>query len=88
MGAVRTAGFVVRLTVAAPEMCRRIEADPSPRPRLTDAPDLLTECERLLSKREAQYAGAARGSVATDGRTPDEVAEQVLRVFQARSNRP
>jgi hypothetical protein len=26
--------------------------------------------------------------VATDGRTPDEVAEQVLRVFQARSNRP
>lgn len=69
--------FAVRLAVRPEEAARRIAADPTIRPRLTGAPDVLEECERVARDREGAYAALARATVETDRRDPTEVAEEV-----------
>jgi shikimate kinase len=69
--------FAVRLAVRPEEAARRIAADPTIRPRLTGARDLLEECERIAREREGAYAALARATVETEGRDPTEVAEEV-----------
>ena len=78
VAAVRAHALVVRLTVAPEEAARRLAADPTPRPRLTDAVDLVAECARLAAAREARYAAAAEGAVATDGLDVEAVVEALL----------
>jgi shikimate 5-dehydrogenase/shikimate kinase len=85
--AVRARAFVVRLTATPVEAARRTAADPTPRPRLTDAPDLVTEAERVAAARESAYAAAAHAEVATDDRPPSEVAARVADLYVARTRR-
>jgi shikimate 5-dehydrogenase/shikimate kinase len=82
--AVAEAGVVVRLDVGAREAARRIAADATPRPRLTDAPDLAGEMERLIGAREPALARAAGPRrVATEGRSAAEVADDVAALWLA-----
>jgi shikimate kinase len=70
------AGRVVALDVSAEEAVRRA-GDSSGRPLLDGQTDKLTAARTLLASREAYYR-RAHVRVATDGRTPEEVAGAVL----------
>jgi shikimate kinase len=70
------AGRVVALDVSAPEAVRRA-GDSSGRPLLDGQADKLAAARTLLASREAYYR-RAHVRVATDGRTPEEVAGAVL----------
>ncbi len=57
--ALRHLGLVVWLDVSADTAAERLARDPTPRPRLTDAPDGLAELARLKAIRDPHYAAAA-----------------------------
>jgi len=67
---------VVWLEVSPEEAARRLNGT-TDRPLLDQVGDL----ETLLRSRTPAYAEAATRRVMTDGRTPDEVAEEVLAVL-------
>lgn len=76
---LRSAGFVVWLTADAQTIQERLDCDPSTserRPRLTVGG--LAEIEELLVVRESLYRSTANLIVATAGRTPEDVAGQIL----------
>jgi shikimate 5-dehydrogenase/shikimate kinase len=75
--------FVVFLSVSAETAARRIAADATPRPRLTDAPDLVAEGARLLASRRAGYESIANATVVTDGRRVDDLARDVAALLLA-----
>ncbi|MCC7139630.1 MAG: type I 3-dehydroquinate dehydratase [Planctomycetes bacterium] len=70
--------FVVRLGVSAPVAAGRLAGDPTPRPRLTEAADLETECARVAAEREPLYAAVAHETVPTDGRAVADVVTDVV----------
>lgn len=71
---------VVWLDVPPREAARRLAAAAAARPLLAGAP-VAEALADLLERRRAAYAGAARHTVATLGRTPDEVADAVERAL-------
>jgi shikimate 5-dehydrogenase/shikimate kinase len=73
--------FVVHLAVGAPEAARRVSRDPTPRPRLAGARSAEEEGERLQAARGPAYARVARAVVATDGRSVEDVAAEVARLW-------
>ncbi len=56
---LRDLGLVAWLDVSAATAAGRLASDPTPRPRLTDAPDGLAELARLKAARDPHYAAAA-----------------------------
>ncbi|MER7395029.1 shikimate kinase [Streptomyces sp. NPDC000151] len=70
---------VVHLSLGAAEAVERIGANRA-RPLLTA--DRHTRWRELMEARRHLYAEAAREVVATDGRTPEEVARAVLGVLE------
>lgn len=70
---------VVWLEVALPDAAKRVGLARD-RPLLLGNP--RAELFRLLEERRPLYAEVAGRSVGTDGRTPDEVADEVLHVFE------
>jgi len=72
---------VVSLSVTAAEAVRRTGGDRA-RPLLVGEGDRLRAAESLLRGREPFYA-RAHARVETDGRSPDTVAADVLRVLEA-----
>lgn len=80
------AGHVVALVVTPDEVLRRVGtgANRTGRPLLGDAADPRAAAVDLLRAREPFYA-RAHARVSTVGRTPEEVAADVLRVIEARS---
>lgn len=68
---------VVWLEVSPREAARRVGGDPTTRPLLAGGrPEAVLA--RVLAEREASYRETAAIRVSTDGRTPEEVASEVL----------
>ena len=68
---------VVWLEVSPREAARRVDGDPTGRPLLEGGkPEAVLV--RLLGEREVAYRETATVRVSTDGRTPEEVASEVL----------
>jgi len=80
------AGHVVALVVTPDEVLRRMGggANRAARPLLAEVGDPRAAAVELLRAREPFYA-RAHARVSTDGRGPEEVAADVLRVIEARS---
>jgi shikimate kinase len=75
---LREAGRVVCLTAQPATIWRRLQADPTTtqrRPPLTVGG--LAEIQQLLQSREPLYRDCADVSVATDDRSPEEVAAMI-----------
>jgi shikimate kinase len=84
--AMLSAGHVVALVVTPDEVLRRTGtgANRAVRPLLAQAADPRAAAADLLRAREPFYA-RAHARVSTDGRAPEEVAADVLRVIEARA---
>ncbi|MBX6350489.1 MAG: chorismate synthase [Clostridia bacterium] len=92
---LREGGFVVRLLASPQEILRRLAQREVPMPLRAAAEALSAQAGLapeeglhravvgLLRAREAAYAEAADASVATDGRSEEEVAEEILRLWEA-----
>ena len=77
-------GLVVWLRAEPAELARRIEADQASaasRPALTAA-GTVAEIAQVCNARQALYAAAADAAVDTQGKTPAEVAEQILALWK------
>ena len=70
---------MVWLHAAPAVLADRLRADDVERPLLTDGP--LPTLTRLAETRDAAYRAVADVDVATDGRTPDAVADAVVEEF-------
>ncbi len=78
--AIRAAGKVVWLTARPETIHARMSGDAttaSRRPSLTDH-DALAEIVHLLARREPVYREAADLVIDTEGKTPDQVAAEIL----------
>lgn len=78
---LKSLGRVVYLRVSAGEAIARI-GDTSSRPLLA-GPGATIAATSLLAAREALYDAVADIAVQTEGRTPEEVAQEVLRELRA-----
>jgi len=77
---LENAGLCVCLMASAEELQRRLDADPagqSRRPPLTQTPG-LEEMRQVLAQRRPFYEALAQQMVDTDGRTPQDVAAEIL----------
>lgn len=77
---MKTSGCMVWLQASAEELWQRISADPkseSTRPNLTDEKDGFKEVRQVLRARYDIYKACADYTIATDGLTPSEVADQI-----------
>ncbi|RUL85065.1 shikimate kinase [Tautonia sociabilis] len=70
-------GFVAWLAARPETIADRLRADPDGRPALTSA-GLLDEVASVLERREPLYRRVASAVVETDGRSPEQVAEDLL----------
>lgn len=73
-------GFTVWLKATPETLWKRISGDPTTserRPNLT-AGGGLAEVERLLAERTPLYAACARIVIETEGKSPDELAAEIL----------
>jgi shikimate kinase len=70
------------LEVAPAEAARRLQGSLGTRPLLTGG-EPLARLEAMLGERAARYAEVAEFRIATDGRSPAEVAEELLRALVA-----
>lgn len=76
---LRSTGDIVLLTGAVDVLRARIEADGvAGRPLLADAEDLTARLARLGEERSEAYRAAAATTIDTTGRTPAEIADEVL----------
>lgn len=74
---------VVWLTASVETIARRMLADSSTssrRPSLTNAPSPVDEIESVLKFREPLYRDVATFVVEVDGKTVDEIVEEILRL--------
>lgn len=76
VAAMRTSGLVVWLEASPATLVRRVGSGRG-RP-LLEASDPAARLEELLTERESHYRAAAHRRVRTDGRRPDDIAEEVL----------
>jgi len=83
LAALLGSGVVVTLEVGPDEVLRRA-GDPATRPLLATAADPRAAVLELQRAREPFYA-RAHARVETDGRAPEQVAADVLRVLEHRS---
>jgi shikimate kinase len=79
--ALRAHGVVVWLTASSTELASRLVHDDS-RPLLAVG-DKTATLERLGTLREPAYEAAAHVRIDTDGRTPTDIAEEVLEEYAA-----
>ncbi|MGN0241447.1 MAG: shikimate kinase [Candidatus Weimeria sp.] len=69
-------GVVVRLTATAETVYDRVKNNTS-RP-LLKSPDPMKRIVTLMAEREEAYSAAADITVSTDGKSPDQVASEIL----------
>lgn len=79
--ALRSNGIVFWLDVSADNILQRIDEDPN-RPLLTEKASLREEIETVLAKRKELYRGAADEVVDSNGKLPEQVAEEILKLLQ------
>ncbi|MBM4123364.1 MAG: shikimate kinase [Nitrospira sp.] len=77
VAALKTSGILFWLTAAVPTIIERIGGD-SQRPSLTGTKSFTDEVEDVLKERRPKYQAAADHVIATDGRSPAQVAEAIL----------
>ena len=78
---MRERGVVVWLTASVDTIARRMSGDASTssrRPSLTGATSPVAEISTVLASREPIYRSAADVTVDTDGKTVDEIVEEIL----------
>ena len=78
--ALTKAGVVCWLTASVDEIVERLGADQATlkqRPALTSM-NVLKEVSQVLAERESVYRSCATFSVDTDGKTPAEVADEIV----------
>jgi len=80
-------GFVVWLSVTPAEAARRLDADSATPGRPLLAGDTEARLSDLLGARHALY-GRADTVIEVDGRSPSEVADEVLRAWEQAEARP
>jgi len=80
---LKTLGQVIYLRVTAQEMLARVGEDPG-RPLLSGGGGLLA-ATTLLDARESLYTAVADLSVNTVGRRADQVAEEIIRHVESRT---
>ena len=80
-------GLVVCLKATPETVVQRMEAKEQGRPRpMLAADNPLARARRLIDQRAAVYA-LADFTVETDGMTPEEIADEVVRFYEARGER-
>jgi shikimate kinase len=72
-------GFVVCLTAAPETVVKRVREEGRARPLLSGKKEPLETVRELLDGRRTAYA-RCKAAVATDGRTPEDIASAVLRL--------
>lgn len=72
-------GVVIRLTATAETVYERVKNNTS-RP-LLKSPDPMKRIVTLMGDREEAYSVAADITVATDGKTPEDVASEILSIL-------
>jgi len=80
--ALRHHGMLVWLRASVPVIVARIQAG-TERPALTAGKSFTEEVEAVLRERTPLYEAAAHHQVETDGRSPEDVAAEVARLFAA-----
>ena len=70
-------GVIVYLRASIPTLVKRLSGDKD-RPLLQGEEGLENRLSSLLKTREPIYAQVADCTVATDGKTPEEIAEEIL----------
>lgn len=83
---LQSSGLTVWLTAPVEVIWERLQTDPTTadrRPNLTAAGG-AEEVRAVLAAREPLYRATAHHAIATAGRSPDEVAADILRAWAAR----
>jgi shikimate kinase len=81
--ALRETGIVFWLDVPVDALLRRIGEDPN-RPSLTGRGSRREDMQATLAEREPLYRAAAHHAVPTDGRTQEQVADEIVRILRER----
>lgn len=84
--ALRENGFLIWLKASVATIVSRI-AGGGDRPALTDGKSFTEEVAEVLEKRIPLYRSAAMHEIDTDGLAPEEIAEQIVQLWQKRSCR-
>jgi len=79
--ALRETGIVFWLEVPVDTLLARIGEDPN-RPSLTGRGSRREDMRATLAEREPLYRAAAHHAVSTDGRTPEQVADEIVRILR------
>lgn len=80
MPALAKNGVVFWLKASVATIVQRIQGD-NQRPALTVGKTFTDEVEEVLESRRGRYQAAARYEIDTDDRTPDEVAGQIMTLW-------
>lgn len=75
---LRMSGDLVLLDADPAVLAERVGGDAAARPMVADADDLTARLAELRRRRDRDYASAASFTVSTDGRSPEEVAQEIL----------
>ena len=78
--ALRTNGRVIWLTASVDIIVSRIQGG-TERPSLTGWKSFTDEVSEVLERRSPMYRGAAQYEVDTDRRTPEQVADRVIEIW-------
>lgn len=84
--ALRENGFLIWLKATVPTIVSRI-AKGSERPALTEGKSFTEEVAEVLERRVPLYRSAAMHEIDTDGLAPEEIAEQIVLLWQKRTCR-
>lgn len=79
--ALKASGRLFWLTASVETIAQRISGDTN-RPSLTGTKSFIEEIDDVLRERLPQYEAAADHIIATDGRSVDHIADDILRQFQ------
>ncbi len=77
--ALKPNGLVFWLTATVTTITRRI-TDDTQRPSLTAGKTFLEEIQEVLTERTPKYQAAADHVIATDDRSPEDIASQILTI--------
>ena len=75
-------GRIFWLKASVDTIVRRIQGDDQ-RPALTESKSFTDEVAEVLERRVSRYQAAARHAIDTDALTPEQVADEVIRLLNA-----
>ena len=81
--ALKPNSLIFWLTATVTTIARRI-ADDAQRPALTAGRTFVEEIEEVLTERTPKYQAAAHHTIATDDRSPEEIASEILTIVRGR----